>query len=406
MTGTDRFKVIVLGSVDGTDVGEVYSGFRMVEALSRHADVTLLGFEREGRVPLAEQLPNAKVVTWREPPFLLKWERFNAMAKPAWPLLCHHVRQWMRADKARGVSYAAAHQLLPQGMRNTCPFQGQGIPYIIGPLGGGLTSPHAFAGEVGSQGMLPKLRAIDTFRLKHDFRLRRSYQGADIVLGVAPYVRERLENVGIKRFELFAERGFDNYDAPQRDPLQPGKLRLLHVGRTIRTKGLRDTIRALAKMEDRTGITLTVAGDGPDLANSKAEAARLGVSDIVTFLGKVSRQTVDELYATHDLFVFPSFQEPMGGVLFEALQWRLPIITVNVGGPGFIVTDTCGVLHAVETPEQLAQDLAETLTALAAEPSRIEHLRGGIEARMREIGTWDEKAAHLCALYGEIARPV
>ena len=66
----ERLKVLVVGlTVDGTDVGETYSGFRLIEALGRHADVTLLCLDRPGRKPTAEQLPDVRVVAFPAPAF-------------------------------------------------------------------------------------------------------------------------------------------------------------------------------------------------------------------------------------------------------------------------------------------------------------------------------------------------
>ena len=48
-----------------------------------------------------------------------------------------------------------------------------------------------------------------------------------------------------------------------------------------------------------------------------------------------------------DLFVFPSFREPSGRVISEALTWGLPVITTNRGRPGAIaITESYGFYTA------------------------------------------------------------
>ena len=44
-------------------------------------------------------------------------------------------------------------------------------------------------------------------RLRRDPSLRRTYQQAGCVLGIAPYVRDRLAGVGLRRFEVMSETG-------------------------------------------------------------------------------------------------------------------------------------------------------------------------------------------------------
>lgn len=393
--------VLMAPSLDGGDVGEVFSAFQWVEALSRKARVTVLASSRDG-VPLARQLPAAEVVTWPEPPILYRrFERFNAMVKPALPLFGRQVRRWLRQALREGRRFDIAHQILPQAMRYACPLRGLGLPYVIGPLGGGLPTPPGFRGEVRTGRVTGAMRALDGVRLRFDPFLRAGYAGADLVLGVAPYVGERLAAAGItpRRFVPVLERGHGPLPPERLRPAEPGRLKLVHVGRAVRTKGLRDTIRALALLPDLPGVTLTSAGDGEDLPACRAEAAALGVADRVTFLGKVPRARVEELYAESDVFCFPSFREPMGGVFFEAMAHGLPVITAGYGGPDFIVDDSAGIRIPPTDPESFAEGIAAAIRALAEDPARRLALGAGAMARLQSFGTWDDKAEAMLALY-------
>jgi glycosyltransferase involved in cell wall biosynthesis len=167
----------------------------------------------------------------------------------------------------------------------------------------------------------------------------------------------------------------------------------------VRTKGLRDMVRAMAHLADLPGVTLTSAGDGEDLAACRAEAARLGVADRVGFLGQVPRAEVDRLYARADVFAFPSFREPMGGVVFEALHWGLPVIAAARGGPGFIVDDSCGIRVPVTDPERYPRDIAQAVRRLAGDPALRRRLGAGARARVAGFGTWEETASRLIGLY-------
>lgn len=396
--------LIIAPSLTRHDIGEVEWAFHWTEALSRRANVTVLATSRRDLPPLEQQLPMARVITWPEPTFLYqKLERFNAMAKPFWPLFARQVKRWLRTELARGTSFDIAHQILPQAMRHASPLRDTGIPYVIGPLGGGLDTPAAFRDEVrhGSS-FLSRLRAIDDFRLRHDRALRASYAGADLVLGVAPYVEKRLAPVGIRRFEAVLERGHGSFPPARDRQGVPDRCRLLHVGRVIRTKGLRDTIRALALLHDLPEVTLTSAGDGPDLAACKAEARALGVADRVTFLGKIPRDRVEDEYARADVFCFPSFREPMGGVFFEAMAHGLPVITAARGGPDFIINDDSGLRLPVETPEQFASDLAAAIRRLSGDPALRQDLGRGARARLESFGSWEDKADTMIDLYHEV----
>jgi len=277
------------------------------------------------------------------------------------------------------------------------------IPYVIGPLGGALDTPEAFRAEAGSAPLFTRLRAMDAFRFRHDPWLRASYTKAACVIGVAPYVRDVLAAVPLQRFEPVLELGIDGVEPLIPRPLNPGTLRLLHVGRGVRTKGLRDAVRAMAQLRDLPSVTLTSAGGGEEIALCQAEAEKLGVADRVTFMGKQPRAAIEDLYRSHDVFVFPSFREPAGGVLYEAMRHGLPVITAARGGPDFIVDDTCGLRLPVTDPARFATAIAGAIRQLCDEPARVAALGEAARDKVLREGLWPVKAKGMVALYQGIA---
>ena len=397
--------LLIAPNIDCADVGEAFVAFKWAEALSERVNLTVLSFERPGRRPLAAQLPKARVITWPEPAWARTHERLNAMLKPAWPVFAGHVRHWLRRALAAGEHFDVAHQLMPQAARYASPLRHFSVPYIIGPLGGALETPAAFRPEAGSAPLFTKLRALDAFRFRNDPWLRASYSGAACVLGVAPYVAEVLGDIPLRRFEPMLELGIDDVAPPKARPLQPGRLRLLHVGRGVRTKGLRDAVRAMAHLGDLPHVTLTSAGAGEEIAHCQAEARALGLSDRITFLGRQPRDAVEDLYRKHDVFVFPSFREPAGGVLYEAMRQGLPVITAARGGPDHIVDDSCGLRLPVTNPVHFAAAIAGAIRQLDGNPALVAQLGAAARAKVQAEGLWGAKADRLVSLYHEVATP-
>jgi glycosyltransferase involved in cell wall biosynthesis len=400
-----RLRVLAVGMIlDGEDVGGAYSSFKWVEALGHCADVTLLCLQRPGRRPTAEQLPHVRVVSWPEPAILGNFERIRGQLKPQWMLLAAQARRWIARRLAAGDMFDIGHQLNPQAMRHRSPLRYFDIPYLIGPLDGSLPTPAGMASEVG-ESFLTRLRGLDSIRIKLDPGLRATFENASIVLGVAPYVADALSGLQLRRFETRLERAPDPMDGlPSWTAPPPDSLKLLHVGRVVRTKGLRDMVRAMPHLADLPGVSLTSAGDGPDLQACKAEAEALGVDDRVTFLGRVPREAVEQLYASHHLFAFPTFREPMGGVFFEAMRWGLPVVTADYGGPQAIVDDRSGIRLPVTNAQRFPADIAEAIRALYKDRSRLESLAAGSRRRMLELGDWNDKARDTVTLYREVLR--
>ncbi|MCE9561911.1 MAG: glycosyltransferase [Planctomycetes bacterium] len=101
---------------------------------------------------------------------------------------------------------------------------------------------------------------------------------------------------------------------------------LLYVGRVSHEKGIDDFLKL------KTPGTKLVVGDGPARASLEKQ-----YPDAV-FLGYRKGQALGEVYASADLFVFPSKTDTFGVVVIEALASGLPVAAYPVTGPGDIIT--------------------------------------------------------------------
>ncbi|MBN2907077.1 MAG: glycosyltransferase family 4 protein [Rhodobacteraceae bacterium] len=391
--------LFVAPRLNGDGVGEVRKSFELLQALIPLAEVTVLALENRIARPLKQQLTECEVITFQEP-IWTRWRgRLASMLKPEIIAFNGCVRRWYRQS---GRQFDIAHQILPAGARYPSALRGLGLPYVIGPVGGSLSTPEAFKKEMESEAWFTRFRALDTVRLRYDPWLRASYRNADLVLGVAPYMRETLSDLPIRRFEPFLRLGVHALAPARPRTYVPGELKLLHVGRAVRTKGLRESIRALAELPDLPKVTLTCVGDGEELPFCKAEAQRLGVADRVFFVGKQPRERVEDFYRDCDALLFPSFRESMGGVLYEAMNWGMPIITVRRGGPDWIVDETCGLKVPVTTPERMPKDLATAIRTLAEDPELCQRLGQNGRDHLEREALWSSKAQKLVSLYEEV----
>lgn len=390
---------------DGEDVGESWSSFQWARGLAAVCDLTVLTFTRHGHTPTSIQLPDARVIEWPDAPLLSRFERFSAGAKPGWALLYWRARRWLRAALRRGEHFDVIHQLTPLAPRHACPVAGLGVPYLIGPLAGSLPTPPAFRAEVGAGPWYTRLRCLDPVRYRADPILRRGYVGAEAVIGVAPYVAQVLSATAIRRFEMMSETGIHALPELGPSPVSaPGDpLRLLYVGRIVRTKGLRDAVRSLALLSRECAVHLDVVGEGDDRPACESEATRLGVADRITFHGKVPRTDVDAFYRRADVFVFPSFREPSGNVVVESMSFGLPIITADNGGPGHVVSDKCGVRITPTNPDDYAAAIASAIAKLAADPDRRRRMGIAARHRIETVALWPVKIRWMQQLHAEIA---
>ena len=140
-------------------------------------------------------------------------------------------------------------------------------------------------------------------------------------------------------------------------------VKFLYVGRISREKSLPLLATAFLRLfSTRKDVHLTVVGDGPYAGEMK----RLLRDAPVTFTGYLSGSLLQQIYASADIFVFPSTTDTFGNVVLEAQASGLPVIVSDRGGPcenikenhtGFVVKgdDEKGFTNAMAT---LASDTA------------------------------------------------
>ena len=405
MDPTRKLKVLLIAPFfDKSVPGESWSTYKWVEGISAACEVTVLTVHRAGWDVKESPTFASRVVNWTEPKLPGMQGRLAWELKPGYILFYFKARRWIREALRRGESFDLIHQINPLALRYPSPARGLGIPYLIGPLAGSLETPVGFDEVAREKIWFRKLRGLDRFRFRYDPWLKSTYSGAAAVIGVAPYVRELLTPCAPPRFEIMAETGVEALVASPKTAPVPGEpLRLLFVGRLIRTKGVLDGIRALARCADRVNARLDVIGTGDLLEECKAEADKLGIADRVTFHGHLSRDEVFEWYCRSHVFLFPSFREPSGNVVFEAMSQGLPVITSTVGGPGYVVEESCGISVTPDDPESYATRLAEAIAELADHPERITALSAGALRRMEFLALWPGKIDGLLSLYAEVA---
>ena len=107
---------------------------------------------------------------------------------------------------------------------------------------------------------------------------------------------------------------------------------LLFLSRLHYKKGVEHLIDAARILRDRgTPHQILIAGKGDDAYERKLreQTARLGLEDLVSFLGMVIGDEKVSLYGAADMFVLPTSQENFGFVFFEALAAGSPVVTTR-----------------------------------------------------------------------------
>lgn len=189
--------------------------------------------------------------------------------------------------------------------------------------------------------------------------LRRFHNAGAGTLVATPSLAEELSGRGFAKVRLWT-RGVDTAlfnPGRRRDPGLPRPV-FLNVSRVAVEKNLPAFLDL-----DLPG-TKMVVGEGPELARLQARYPQ------VRFMGARGGEELAAIYASADVFVFPSRTDTFGNVLLEALASGCPVAAFPVTGPLDIVGDGHGgvlgedlrqaALDALAVPREAARLKAQT----------------------------------------------
>ncbi len=132
---------------------------------------------------------------------------------------------------------------------------------------------------------------------------------------------------------------------------------ILFVGRLEVQKSVETLLLAANEVKTKiSNVKILIVGDG-SLKNSLEETTiRLGISNIVTFVGTSIQ--VKKYFEVADIFVLPSVFEGFGIVIVEAFRSSLPVIATNIEGPKELIKNNFnGLLFEPKDYIRLAENI-------------------------------------------------
>jgi glycosyltransferase involved in cell wall biosynthesis len=177
------------------------------------------------------------------------------------------------------------------------------------------------------------------------------------------------------------------------------------LGRLVYKKGFGNLIAAMPRVvKECPGARLILGGDGLLLDEFQRQTEKLGVSDHVTFAGRIPWDEAPLFLANADIFVLPSVQDQYGNVdglptvLLEAMSSGLAVIACDIGGVNLVLQDG---KNGCLIPPGDVQALADAMLELARNPKRRQEL--GRTARMSVVDqfNWDNVATQIAEMLAE-----
>lgn len=299
--------------------------------------------------------------------------------------------------KLHDGEYDIVHRLSPMSpttpsfLAKRCP-----IPFILGPILGGLKWPRQFRAEMHREG-----EWLNYFRPAHR-RLpfyQSTYQNSDAILAAYPHTISDVPNYALNKVIEFSEGGVWTKDFPLKTKSSHEKKKILFVGRMVPFKQPELLIQCFIQSKKLQQHELIMVGDGPELGRLKDLVEQNKLEHIIHLTGNVSFEKVKKLMYESDIFAFPSIREQGGGVITLASMCQLPSIVIDYGGPATRVVNNGGIKLAMADSETLTQNYINTLEQLVDQPEKLYNM--GLKARQftSQYYDWNTKAEKTLEIY-------
>jgi L-malate glycosyltransferase len=289
------------------------------------------------------------------------------------------------------------HQLNPVCTGISLSLIGSGLPLVLGTYVARWPDDPA-PGVVGSLMQGAFARGRDVISALQQWQ-------ADTLVLTTPAAENCLPNPdGVRDRVYFLPHGVDtelfcpeveqgSTDQTLEDPRHPS---ILFFANVVKRKGIFTLINAFpAVASEFPEARLRIVGDGPDLPEARQRVAALSCAHQVEFLGRQEHVDAPAFYRNCTVYCLPSFGEPYGGTLVEAMSCGKAVVVTDSGGPPYIVSKEGGRC----VPAGDSASLGTALIELLRDPARCAAMgrrnRRVVEATM----SWDHVTERLENIY-------
>lgn len=402
-----RLRILLLGpDCDPERVSIPFVTYSHAAALAQLHDVTLVA-----RSPVEDALRRAKApfraievvrMPWLERIYawsLRKIFKYNydtqVLTAFGYPFaLAFEWRAWRQLRRRIfGGEFDVVLRLLPMTAVLPSPFafflRKGPIPFVIGPINGGLPYVQGFSQANSQKEWISSLRNLYRFL---PFA-RSTYRHATAIIAASSQAYAEFAAYRDKLFYV-PENGVKPSlcSGAARAPGHNSKLELIFVGGLVPCKACDLGLRAAAPLLRDDLARFSILGDGPERNRLKQLAESLGIEKAVSFCGWVSHAEVLERLRSADVLVFPSVRDFGGGVVFEALATGAVPVVADFGGPGDIVHSEVGYKVPLTNESEFVLQMEKILADLAGNRDLLSRLRQQGMSYARECLTWDAKA--------------
>lgn len=279
------------------------------------------------------------------------------------------VRPFLRARRAHhafeigggAASFDVVHALFPNWAPGLDAREYAPVPFVLGPIMPEWHAPRRWwpLGFTLRRAVEPWLRR----------RRRRTVSAAAVIATVGPWVRPKGRRASTKIVDL--PFGVRTADFPY-SPVSSTGFTVLYVGRYDEARGVLDLAQAARAVAlEIPGLKTIFVGDGPLRAGLEEVARGAVPAGSIEVRGRVRHEEIGKLMRESSVFCMPSWGEPFGMAVIEAMSAGRPVIAADAGALTWLVRDGAG---GRLVPPKDVDALADAIRQLADDRDGLERM--------------------------------
>lgn len=390
--------------------------YRAIKAIASHADVTLATpFKNKVDIDLVGcgkakvvYIDNSRIHTplYRLATWLRNragWTSYVAIAyffEQAFEYgVWHHFKDELLTHKFDILHrFTPMSPTIPSPLAKWCP-----IPFVIGPINGGLRWPKEFESERRREReWMTYLRDAYRFLPYH----HATFHNANAILAGFQHTIDDLPHDVREKTIDFPEVGIDPaFFNSLPEPNIKERLTFIFVGRLVPIKCPDILVSAFAASPLLQQHRLLFVGDGPEKERLEKMVHEFNLESCVEFTGWLKHTEVAELMRSSDVFVFPSIHELGAGVVIEAMACGLPCIVTGHGAPGKLVKDY-GIVVPISEKSKMTLEFTHRMEEILDNYSLRRVLSKNVHNYALTNFTWESKAKKIVEIYNWVLNKV
>ena len=384
-------------------------GWNLAKAMAAHHDVWVLTRANNRAVIEAEiherPINGLSFIYYDLPPWAAWWKRGGRGVQ-----LYYYLWQLgaIRAARAahRSVAFDLAHHVTFVKYWAPAAAAFVGVPFVWGPVGGGESMPRAFVADLSWHSrMYECARLLARAVGERDPLARATARRASIALATTSESASRMRTMTQVEVRELPEVALSAQElivlGSTSEATNSRELSFVSVGRLLGWKGYHLSLLAFAKA-GLERYRYTIIGSGPEAPALARLANELGISARVDFVGQLQRSEVLARLSAATAFVHPSLHDSGGWATIEAMAAGVPVICLDIGGPGVQVDAHTGMKIAPVSRDQVVADLAIAMHDVAANATLRSELGRRARLVVADRFEWTERSRIIDGVYFEV----